>query len=141
MLPSDQAAAIKALETLRAVLLSSTAPSDQPAPASKSQPAAAPVVHAASANRHPTGITLLPDGAPVEARPAAPATGPPDLTRLPEFAIVGRELAAVILGISLETLKRLENSGRGPRKIKVSQKRVGYRLSDLRLWVESRTAA
>jgi predicted DNA-binding transcriptional regulator AlpA len=109
MLRPDQAAAIEALNVLRAALLSSAAP-DQPAPALKSQPAAAPA-----------------------------ATSPPDLTRLPEFAVVGRELASVILGISLETLKRMEARGQGPKRIKVSQKRTGYRLSDLRLWVESRT--
>jgi predicted DNA-binding transcriptional regulator AlpA len=129
--PDQAAAAVKALDTLRTALLGSTAPSDQQTPASKSQPAAAPAVH-----RH-----LLPDDAQVMPRPTVPAAGPPDLTRLPEFAVVGREMAAVVLGISLETLKRMEARGQGPKRVKVSQKRVGYRLSDLRLWVEARTAA
>jgi predicted DNA-binding transcriptional regulator AlpA len=140
MLRPNQAAAVeKALDALRKALLDSTAPVKSAT--EEEQPAEAPSVHTASANRHPTENTLLPGVAPVKARPATPATGPPDLTRLPEFAIVGRELAAVILGTSLETLKRMEARGQGPKRVKVSQKRVGYRLSDLRLWVESRTAA
>jgi predicted DNA-binding transcriptional regulator AlpA len=141
MLHPDQAAAVaNALNVLREALLGSTASSEgKPAPAPEPEPAATPAVHAAPANGHPVEITPSLDNKPVA---AAPATGPPvDFARLPEFAVVGREQAAVLLGVSLETLKRMEARGQGPKRVKVSQKRVGYRLSDLRTWIEARTAA
>jgi predicted DNA-binding transcriptional regulator AlpA len=82
------------------------------------------------------------NGMPAEVNPAVPATDSArDVSRLPEFSVVGREQAATILGVSIETLKRLEARGKGPKRIRVSLKRVGYRLSDLRAWVEARTAA
>jgi hypothetical protein len=80
---------------------------------------------------------------PADVNPAAPKTGPPaiDVTRLPDFALVGREHAAVILGISVDTLKRLVKAGTGPPKIQISRKRVGYRICDLKAWAGARPPA
>jgi predicted DNA-binding transcriptional regulator AlpA len=52
-------------------------------------------------------------------------------------------LAAVAktAGISLATLRREIERGRGPKVIRISCRRIGVRLSDLRQWLEERRAA
>jgi predicted DNA-binding transcriptional regulator AlpA len=142
MLRPDQTAALAiALGEIRRLLLDSTASVEpvEPAPAeSESIVPSTPLPDERSAE-----IAVAPDAKPVGAIPAAPKTGPPplDAARLPDFAIVSREQASVILGVSIDTLKRLVAAGKGPPRIKVSEKRVGYRISDLKAWLEQRPAA
>jgi predicted DNA-binding transcriptional regulator AlpA len=52
-------------------------------------------------------------------------------------------LAAVAktAGISLATLRREIERGPGPKVIRISCRRIGVRLSDLRQWLEERRAA
>lgn len=50
-----------------------------------------------------------------------------------------KELASW-LGLSLPTLQRLRSNGGGPKFIKLSFRRVGYRPSDIEAWLAARTA-
>jgi predicted DNA-binding transcriptional regulator AlpA len=60
---------------------------------------------------------------------------PPDCTVLPLTA------AAQAAGISLSTLRREIERGTGPKVIRISRRRLGIRVSELRQWLEKREAA
>jgi len=49
-----------------------------------------------------------------------------------------RELAAW-LGISLPSVQRMRSNGRGPQFVQLSERRIGYRKSDVERWLEART--
>ncbi len=44
------------------------------------------------------------------------------------------------LGLSLPTLQRLRCYGGGPRFVRLSLRRIGYRRVDVEVWLASRTA-
>jgi predicted DNA-binding transcriptional regulator AlpA len=46
--------------------------------------------------------------------------------------------AADLLGISHDTLRRMHQRGEGPRRLKISERRVGYRVSDIHRWLDQR---
>jgi predicted DNA-binding transcriptional regulator AlpA len=46
--------------------------------------------------------------------------------------LVSPEVAAQLMGLSLATLHRMWAAGAGPRRIRISPRRVGIRLRDLR---------
>lgn len=52
--------------------------------------------------------------------------------------VVAERQAASILGVSPDTLRRQVAKGEGPRRLKLSARRVGYRMSDLAEWLRSR---
>lgn len=52
--------------------------------------------------------------------------------------VVSLRTAAALAGISTVTLRRLIASGNGPRVLRLSERRLGIRVSDLRDWLESR---
>jgi predicted DNA-binding transcriptional regulator AlpA len=54
--------------------------------------------------------------------------------------VISEALAAEFLGISHDTLKRMHAAGKGPRRIRVSDRRVGYKLSELKAYVDRRVA-
>ena len=54
--------------------------------------------------------------------------------------VVSEPTAAGILGISPDTLRRLSQRGQGPRRIKISERRIGYRLADVLAWLKQREA-
>jgi predicted DNA-binding transcriptional regulator AlpA len=56
-------------------------------------------------------------------QPAAPAPA--------KDRIVSEKEAAEIRGVSRDTLRRQAQRGEGPRRIQLSERRVGYRLSEL----------
>jgi predicted DNA-binding transcriptional regulator AlpA len=124
----------------KAALLSSVAPIEpepEPGPELEPEPKSKPKL----VNK-PTVPEGRLDGSVEEQdfRPAAPATGPPsiDASRLPDYAVVSREHAAALLSVSVDTLKRLARRGEGPRRIRIGPKLIGYRLADLRAWIEQR---
>jgi len=43
------------------------------------------------------------------------------------------------LGVSLPSLQRLRSSGAGPRFVKLTRRRIGYRRSDVDAWLAART--
>ena len=49
--------------------------------------------------------------------------------------------AAERLGISISTLRRLEQRGEGPRRIKISDRRIGYPDSALADFIAARSVA
>jgi predicted DNA-binding transcriptional regulator AlpA len=71
------------------------------------------------------------------ARP--PSTGPPDA--LDAHRCISEPAAADLLGISIDTLRRLVARGEGPARLKISARRVVYRLRDVLAYVKAREAA
>ncbi len=55
----------------------------------------------------------------------------------PDDQVVTERQAAEFCGISTYTLRRRLKAGDGPKRLRLSIHRVGYRLSDLRLWLEA----
>ena len=49
----------------------------------------------------------------------------------PRDRLISEKLAAEILGISADTLRRLGRRGEGPKRRKISPRRVGYKLSEV----------
>ncbi len=50
-----------------------------------------------------------------------------------------RQEVAALLSISTRTLSRLEDRGEMPPRIRVSDRRYGYRESDIRAFINSRS--
>jgi predicted DNA-binding transcriptional regulator AlpA len=59
---------------------------------------------------------------------------PDDLDR-----VVSEAQCALILGISKDSLRRAFRAGRSPARVKVSDKRIGYRLSAVYAFLEAHT--
>ena len=51
-----------------------------------------------------------------------------------------RETADMVR-LSIRTLQRLNRDGAGPRKVKLSARRVGYRRADVIAWIAQRQEA
>ena len=49
--------------------------------------------------------------------------------------------AAHFLGISVRTLTRMEAAGKAPPRVKITDRIVGYRDSDIKKFLDARTAA
>ena len=60
-----------------------------------------------------------------------PPRGTPDY-------VVSKKEAAQITNVSIFTLDRLAAKSDGPCRLKLSPRRVGYRMSDLQAWLRSR---
>jgi predicted DNA-binding transcriptional regulator AlpA len=43
------------------------------------------------------------------------------------------------LGLSLPSLQRMRSNGSGPSFVQLSQRRIGYRRSDVEAWLAART--
>lgn len=52
--------------------------------------------------------------------------------------IIAESATANIIGVSTATLRRMVERGEGPRRLKLSARRIGYRMSDLEAWLRSR---
>lgn len=57
------------------------------------------------------------------------------------FQLLTRKEAASLLRMSERTLSRLCEDGRGPRRVQLSTRRVGFMADDLIQWANSRRAA
>jgi predicted DNA-binding transcriptional regulator AlpA len=55
-----------------------------------------------------------------------------------DLRVIALRDVAETLGISFATLKREIASGTGPKIIRLSTRRVGIRVCDLRVWQEAR---
>jgi predicted DNA-binding transcriptional regulator AlpA len=55
----------------------------------------------------------------------------------PDDQVLTELQAAEFCGISKDTLRRRNNRGDGPKRLRLSARRVGYRLRDLRAWLDS----
>jgi predicted DNA-binding transcriptional regulator AlpA len=65
-----------------------------------------------------------------------PATGPP--TALDAHRIISEAETARLFSISVDTLRRMCARGEAPPRIRISLRRVGFRLADCLAWVKSR---
>jgi predicted DNA-binding transcriptional regulator AlpA len=52
--------------------------------------------------------------------------------------VVDRPTAIAVTGISPRTWDRLEARGETPPKTRLSSNRIGYRISDLKAWLDAR---
>jgi predicted DNA-binding transcriptional regulator AlpA len=52
--------------------------------------------------------------------------------------IISERIAAEILGLSADTLRRLGRRGKGPERRKMSSRRVGYKLSEVEAYRDGR---
>lgn len=69
-----------------------------------------------------------------------PAIGkmPLNFTALPDWAVLSDQQATELLGVSLDTLGRLDRGGDGPPRVKLSPRRHGRPVGELRKWVQQR---
>lgn len=56
-------------------------------------------------------------------------------------AVLNARQAAQFLSLSVIQLRRLAKRGAAPRPIRLSERRYGWRVRDLRAWIEERAAA
>jgi predicted DNA-binding transcriptional regulator AlpA len=61
------------------------------------------------------------------------------LDQLPPDAILTDREVSELVGISVDTLWRLERKGDAPPRIQLSARRHGRRLADVRHWLAERT--
>jgi predicted DNA-binding transcriptional regulator AlpA len=52
--------------------------------------------------------------------------------------ILSRREAAEQLGVHVLTLDRMHAAGTGPKRVRISARRVGYRQSDIAAWLQCR---
>jgi predicted DNA-binding transcriptional regulator AlpA len=52
--------------------------------------------------------------------------------------VLSRPEVIALLGVSKMTLDRIEARGDGPRKVRLSARRIGYRLRDIEKWLDGR---
>jgi predicted DNA-binding transcriptional regulator AlpA len=64
-----------------------------------------------------------------------PVELPPEIARQ---RVVDEKTAAEFIGLSAVTLERLRKLGTAPRHVRLSERRLGYRISDLLSWVDQR---
>lgn len=64
------------------------------------------------------------------------------MTELPanliDDAVITKPQALVLLGVSRPTLDRMRARGEGPKQVQLSDRRIGYRMRDLRAWLNER---
>jgi predicted DNA-binding transcriptional regulator AlpA len=64
---------------------------------------------------------------------------------LPSFLdderIIDLTTFSAMAGLSIATTRRLIKTGQGPRLVRLSARRVGVRIGDVRRWLEHRTGA
>ena len=61
------------------------------------------------------------------------------LDRLPPEAVLTDKQVCELVGISQDTLWRLERKGDAPPRVQLSARRHGRRLADVRRWLAERT--
>ncbi len=57
---------------------------------------------------------------------------------LTELRVLTPAEASKLLTISLPVMERMRRAGTGPRFIRLSARRLGYRVDDVRAWMEAR---
>jgi predicted DNA-binding transcriptional regulator AlpA len=59
-------------------------------------------------------------------------------SNLDSVRVVSKREAAKLANVSERTWDRLEAKGDVPTKTRISQNRIGYRVSDLKVWLDAR---
>jgi hypothetical protein len=65
---------------------------------------------------------------------------PFDFTALPDWAVLTDQQTTQLLGVSLDTLGRLDRAGDGPPRVKLSPRRHGRPVGGLRKWIQERVS-
>lgn len=61
------------------------------------------------------------------------------LSKLPDdHRVLSEPDAAAYCGLSLVHFRRLRRDQKGPKHVRLSERRIGYRFSDLLSWIEQR---
>ncbi len=63
------------------------------------------------------------------------------LAGAPDFQVLTKPQFLAVANISEDTLNRLHKEGRGPERVQLSPRRVGYTVGAIREWLKSRTEA
>jgi predicted DNA-binding transcriptional regulator AlpA len=56
----------------------------------------------------------------------------------PDDAVISKMEASKLINLSTDTLERMQRNGNGPKQVKLSERRVGYRMRDIRTWLNER---
>lgn len=56
------------------------------------------------------------------------------------FVVVTEIEAAKLLKVAVVTVRRMRWAGTGPHYVKLSEKRIGYRVADINAWLDARTS-
>lgn len=59
---------------------------------------------------------------------------------LTDDMVIPKQQAAELMNLSPFTLHRLYRRGEGPKRIQLSTRRVGYRVRDIRAWLEAKAS-
>ena len=62
---------------------------------------------------------------------------PPEIARQ---RVVDEKTAAEFVGLSAVTLERMRKLGRAPKHMRLSPRRLGYRICDLLTWLDARAS-
>lgn len=65
----------------------------------------------------------------------------PELVIPADDHVITKREAARIAGISQATFDRRVKSGEGPRIVRMSARRIGVRIRDLKSWIEANTTS
>lgn len=61
------------------------------------------------------------------------------LSKLPaDYRVLSEADAAAYCGLSLVHFRRMRRDQKGPKYVRLTEKRVGYRFRDLLVWLEER---
>jgi hypothetical protein len=63
-----------------------------------------------------------------------------DLTALPEWGVLTNAQAARAMGISKDTLRRLDEAGQGPPIVRLSKRKQGRTIASLKAWTAARSS-
>jgi predicted DNA-binding transcriptional regulator AlpA len=62
---------------------------------------------------------------------------PPDVARQ---RVLDERTAAEFVGLSHPSLERLRKAGTAPRHVRLSERRLGYRVCDLLAWLDAKSS-
>jgi hypothetical protein len=63
---------------------------------------------------------------------------PLQLSALPDWAVLTAQQTSGVLGLSLDTLRRLDRGRDGPPRVELSPRRHGRPVGELRKWIQKR---
>jgi hypothetical protein len=66
---------------------------------------------------------------------------PLQLSALPDWAVLTDQQTSGVLGLSLDTLRRLDRGRDGPPRVELSPRRHGRPVGELRKWIQKRVGA
>jgi predicted DNA-binding transcriptional regulator AlpA len=62
------------------------------------------------------------------------------LPALPDYAVLTKAQTCAVTNLSADTLDRLHRQKKGPPRVQLSERRVGYPAGGLRAWLKERAA-